>query len=82
MSRAAFEQRLEHRREIARRRIYDPENLGGRRLLFERLVALGGALLELSPEFCVGALKICHRVVDRRGHALIPSGRGSGTIGL
>jgi hypothetical protein len=39
-------------------------------------------LIELPPEFRVGALKIGQRVVNRGGHALILSGRGSGTTGL
>jgi len=43
----------------------------------ERLVALGGALVELPLELCVGAPQIGYRVIDRRGHLLIPSGHAS-----
>jgi hypothetical protein len=42
-------------------------------------VALGGPLIELPPEFLDGSPQIGYRVVDSRGHALIPSGRGPST---
>jgi hypothetical protein len=32
-------------------------------------------------EFRVGALQIGYRVVDRRGHWLVPPGRGPNTTG-
>ena len=43
---AFFEHRVEHRSEIAGRRIDDLQHLGGRHLLFQRLVTLGGALVQ------------------------------------
>src|SRR5690349_12298773 len=36
-----IQDRVEHRREVSRRRIDDPEHLGGRRLLLQRLACLG-----------------------------------------
>jgi len=72
---------IEHRREVAGRGIDHLQHLGGGGLSLQRFVALGAAFVELPLEFRVGPLKIGCRVVDRRGHALIPSGRGSGTTG-
>ena len=39
-----FQYRVEHRREVAGRGIDDLQHLGGRGLLLQRLVALGGPL--------------------------------------
>src|SRR5207248_11459323 len=36
-----FEHRLEHRRQVARRGVDDPQHLGGRGLLFQRLARFG-----------------------------------------
>jgi hypothetical protein len=72
-----FEDRLEHRSEIARRRIDDLNDLGCCGLSLQRLAKLGGALIELPPKFLNGLLKIGYRVVDRRGHLLVPSGQAS-----
>jgi hypothetical protein len=58
-----FEHRVEHRCEVAGRGINDLQDFRGRGLLVERLIALGGALVELPSEFRVGALQIGYRVV-------------------
>jgi len=76
-----FEHRVEHRREIAWRRVDNLQDFRHRGFLSLAFVALGSALVELPPEFRVGAPKIGYRVVDRRGHWLFPSGRGPNTIG-
>jgi hypothetical protein len=51
-----FEYRVEHRCEVAQRGIDDLQDFRGRGLLVERLIALGGALVELPSEVRVGAL--------------------------
>ena len=71
-----FEHRVEHRGEVAGRGIDDLQDLGGRGLPLQCLVALGAALVELPLEFRVDALQIGLRVVDRRGHVLTLSSRG------
>src|SRR6266851_4411352 len=71
--------RVEHRREFVGRGIDDLQHLRGCSLLRQRVVALGGALVELALQLRVGALQIGYRLVERRGHLLIPSGRGSST---
>ena len=48
--RSRLSQRVEHRLEIEPGSANNLEYLGGRGLLFERLVALGGALSELAPQ--------------------------------
>jgi len=75
-----FQNRLEHRDEIARRGIDDLQYLGGRGLPFERLVPFGKcsvafplALVELPLQLGVGPAKFGHLVNERRGHVLAPS---------
>jgi hypothetical protein len=76
---------VEYRGEIARRAVDNPQYLGGRGLLLQGLVALGTVLLPLGKcliepplQLSIGTLKVGSRVIDCRGHLLIPSGRGSG----
>jgi hypothetical protein len=76
---------VEHRREVAGRGVDDTEHLGGGGLLLQGLVALGTVLLPLGKcliepplQLTIGVLKVGSRVIDCRGHLLIPSGRGSG----
>src|SRR4051812_40589263 len=55
--------RVENRAEITGRRIDDLQNLGGRGLLFERLVAFGGALGKLASQIGDNPLRVSQRAV-------------------
>src|SRR5690242_16612932 len=68
-----FEDCIENRHQIARRRIDDLQYLGGSGLLVERLVPLGGAFVELSLEFGNRPLEIGYCPVERLGHVPTPS---------
>src|SRR5580704_5810112 len=73
---------VEHRRGVARRGIDDLQDLRHRGFLSLAFVALGNCLIEPPLQVSVSALKIAYRLIDRRGHLFIPSGRGHGTTGL
>jgi hypothetical protein len=49
-ARRFFQHRVEHRREVAWRALDDLQYLGGRGLLFQRLVTLGFALGKLTSQ--------------------------------
>jgi len=49
---------LEHRRKVARRRVYDLEQLGNRGLSGKRLIALGRASRKFALQFGVDLLQI------------------------
>ncbi len=70
-----FQDRVEHRREIAGRGIDDPQYLGGRGLLRQRFVALGAALVEPLLQLGVRAPKFGQLVVERHRQELTPSHR-------
>jgi hypothetical protein len=53
-----FEHRLEHRCEIAPRRIDDPQHLGGRGLLCQRPVSLSLGFVKLALEIGNDLLRI------------------------
>jgi hypothetical protein len=53
-----FEHRIEDRRKVAGRGIDDLQDLGGRGLLFERLIAFSGTLGKLPLEIGNGLLRI------------------------
>ena len=59
-----FQHRVEHRGEIAGRGIDDPQHLGGRGLLVERLRQFGGAVVDLLFEFGVGCLQVGRHAVE------------------
>ncbi len=60
--------RIEHRREIARRGIDDPQHLGGRGLLRQRFVSLDDPLLKLRFKLDDSLLQIDSRCVALPSH--------------
>ena len=78
MNRAAqgvrlFEDRVEHRREVAGRGVDDLQNLGGGGLARERFVALGRARSKLALEVRDYLLWVIKRAVGSRAHPWGPS---------
>ena len=65
--RCLFEHRVEHRREVAGRGVDDPQHLGGRGLLLQRLGQFGGALLDALLQLGVGFLQIAGHAVELPG---------------
>ena len=69
-----FQDRVEHRRQIAGRGIDDLQYLGQRRFPRQRQVAF-------LPKLCVSALKPDDHLVLSRGHASPPAGQRQLRIG-
>src|SRR6516165_5858597 len=67
------EHRLEHRREVAGRRIDDLQYFRGCGLLLRELIALGKGLVETPLQLSVGTLKVEYFVIECRAHVLAPS---------
>ena len=63
-----FQDRFEHRGEVASRGVDDAEHLGGRGFSGERLVVLGGTLGKFAPKIGDRLFETGQSAVRRRAH--------------
>src|SRR6516162_1611385 len=63
-----FQDRFEHRGEVASRGVDDAEHLGGRGFSGKRLVALGGTLGKFAPKIGDRLFETSQSAVGRRAH--------------
>src|SRR6516162_10595660 len=67
-----FQHCVEHRCEIAGRRVDDLQYRSGGGLLLEGFLEFGGTLVEFALKFGVGSLQLGHPVIKHYGYSILP----------